>query len=149
MRVNQSKLTMATQEEKSHNKSKFKQFVDSVEAIDEEVAREELAFDSNNIDIGFQGEAAQRRHSLLDDDEESPFAKVTEEQQKKNEQDELVARAKAKFDRNYFKKFMYNGKNAQLLTQKALEQHIASMDDVEDVRMLSLSIINSAYELNE
>jgi len=53
VRVNQSKLAMATQEEQSSNKSKFKQFVDSVEAIDEEVAKEQLTFDTSNLDIGF------------------------------------------------------------------------------------------------
>jgi uncharacterized protein YeeX (DUF496 family) len=120
-----------------------------VEAIDEEVAKEQLAFDSQNIDIGFQGESAARRHSLLDEDDDSPFAKVSEQQQKRNEHDDLVARSKSKFDRSFFKKFTYTGKNAQQMTQKALEQHIMAMNDVEEVRMLCLSMINSAYELND
>lgn len=35
------------------------------------------------------------------------------------------------------------------MTQKALEQYILKLEDPAEVRMLILSMINSAYQLNE
>ena len=35
------------------------------------------------------------------------------------------------------------------MTQKALEQYILKLEDPAEVRMLVLSMINSAYQLNE
>jgi len=57
-----------------------------------------------------------------------------------------VRDAKAKFDRDFFRRFAYKG--SFTMPQQALEQHIATMSK-EDIATLALSIVNSAYEVND
>ena len=112
-----------------------------------------MGFDDSNLDIGFQGGEPDGGRSAAamifsDEEQESPFAQLSESQRLKNEHDELVRRAKEKYDTNFFLKFAYSGRNGAQLTQKALEEHISREEDIENLTMLCLSIINSAYELN-
>ena len=114
-----------------------------------------MGFDDSNLDIGFNNAAepdgGRSAASIVfsDEESESPFSQVSEEQKAKSEHEELVARAKTKYDNQFFMKFSYTGPEAQQLTQKALEEHIMKETDVENLRLLCLSIINSAYELNK
>jgi len=108
-------------------KSKFMQFVESVDALDEEVkkestpaASEEMGFDADNLSIGFQTsqepDGGRTAASMIFgmDDEESPFAKQPVMEQDAHE--ELVTLAKEKYNRFFFNKFTFSGKNSQLMT---------------------------------
>jgi len=45
--------------------------------------------------------------------------------------------------------FAFEGEGATHLTQKALEEYILKLEDVVEVQKLALSMINSAYQLNQ
>lgn len=80
VRVNQ------TDDKQAKARSKFMEFVDSVEAIDEEVKQEAtMGFDDSNLDIGFNNTAepdgGRSAASIIfsDEETESPFTQVSEE----------------------------------------------------------------------
>ena len=52
------------------------------------------------------------------------------------------------FNRQFFMSVAYEGPHASALTQRDLEQHLASMNG-KDKELLILSMINSSYELND
>ena len=60
----------------------------------------------------------------------------------------MVLKAKEKFNYNFFSGFAYEGAQASLLAQRDLEQYFETLS-AEDKQLLVLSMINSAYELNE
>lgn len=70
--------------------------------------------------------------SIFGEEEEvSPFKTLSDVDQRRKEQQELIDRAKTKYDRNFFLKFAYTGKNSQYLTQKSLEEYILKESDPE------------------
>ena len=60
----------------------------------------------------------------------------------------LVAEAKKKFNVKFFKNFAYSGPLASQLAQRDLEEYIQHLS-AQEQQALVLSLINSAYELNE
>jgi len=57
-----------------------------------------------------------------------------------------IREAKSKYDRDFFRRFAYKG--SFTMPQKALEQHVQTMSK-EEIAELTLSIVNSAYEVND
>jgi hypothetical protein len=60
---------------------------------------------------------------------------------------EILA-AKKRYDREFYEQFAFKGKYADFMTQRALENYIANQT-VEDIQLIALSMINSAYEIND
>jgi len=61
---------------------------------------------------------------------------------------ELIQKAKKRFDVKFFQDFAYEGPLASKLSQRDLENKLLELSK-EDQELLVLSMVNSAYELNE
>jgi len=66
-----------------------------------------------------------------------------------SEQQKRVQLALEKYNRKFFTRFAFTGSDASRLTQIALEEHILKEQDPEEVRLLALALVNSAYQLND
>lgn len=128
-------------------------FLEEAEKIDEELAVEaagenvQFNFDADNLNIDFASKDAHGGSDAaipaLGDMSRSS------QSQMQSEHDKLVADAKRKYNKKWFNKFAFYGKDAEKLTQKALEEHIMKEKDMEEVRKICLAMINSAYQLND
>lgn len=56
--------------------------------------------------------------------------------------------AKKKYNHDFFKNFAFTGPDSTSLTQKSLEEYIINLENPGDIQLLIVSMINSAYELN-
>ena len=153
--------------QQGEKKGRFFKFLQSAEKIDEEIKinpekakkvftgeeeeeREEtLMFDADEIEISLGETAAETPidSALLKD------SAAAEQDTKMPIIDEklyaLIAKAQKKFNRRFFEKLaVTSGQNARELTQLALEEKFESLNS-EDKELFILSMLNSAYELND
>lgn len=120
------------------------------EAEEEEV---QMMFDADEIEISFADQAAERAIDIdlidpVQELEQSLEGKQPIRSQQDLENLKLIQEAKQKFNVKFFQNFAYEGPLASALAQRDLESYLVKLSP-EDQQMLVLSLINSAYELNE
>lgn len=113
-------------------------------------------FDADEIEISFADAATEKAidDELADIDPIAQAAKSIEKQKadalsmKDQKLYELIQKAKKRFDIKFFQNFAYEGPLASKLSQRDLEAKMLELS-AEDQELLILSMINSAYELND
>ena len=136
-------------------KSRFFAFLQRAEDIDKKVEKEEekFNFELEDGDISFDGAykklasgesgaAAQDMATPADVLSKGDVAKQHDENFK------AIQAAKKRYDKEFFQQFAHEGPHADLLTQRALESYLADQKP-EDIGMIVLSMVTSAYEIND
>ena len=136
-------------------KSRFFAFLQRAEDIDKKVEKEEekFNFELEDGDISFDGadkKLASAESGAAAQDMATP-ADVLSKGDVAKQHDEnfkAIQAAKKRYDKEFFQQFAHEGPHADLLTQRALESYLADQKP-EDIGMIVLSMVTSAYEIND
>ena len=120
---------------------------------------EDLNFELEESDIAFdpvppKKEGSNKKFMALSSMQEQSAEPLVEKEDVKaveKENDErlkAIITAKKRYDRQFYEQFAFKGAHSELMTQRALENYIAQQKP-EDVELIVLSMINSAYEIND
>ena len=158
--------------EPTSSKGRFFKFLEKADTIDKKIEKDpelakmvgsaesdqqvEIMFDADEIEISFADAATEKAidDELADIDPIAQAAKSIEKQKadalsmKDQKLYELIQKAKKRFDIKFFQNFAYEGPLASKLSQRDLEAKMLELS-AEDQELLILSMINSAYELND